>query len=116
MRRYCGRVRGQVDQWIASLVRYRDASSAIMSSRAGERASEGIEQPRDHYIPLRPADLVRRLGDESLVTIFDREQFGQFCQLVEATIHHEYRSRLAELKAAYAPFDPDDDALGRYSL
>ena len=70
------------------------------------------EPPRDHYIPLRPADLVRKLGDEPSVTIFEREQFRQLCQLVEATIHHEYRSRLEELKAAYAPFDPDDDAAG----
>ena len=28
---------------------------------------------------------------------------------VEATIHHEYRTRLNELKSAYAPFDPDSD-------
>ncbi|MCI0360395.1 MAG: DUF3754 domain-containing protein, partial [Planctomycetaceae bacterium] len=50
------------------------------------------------------------------VTIFDREQFRQFCQLIEATIHHEYHSRLAELKTAYAPFDPDSDAATQYEL
>ena len=64
----------------------------------------------DHYIPLRPADLVRLLGDEPSVTIFEREQFQRLCQLVRASIHHEYHGRLEELKAAYAPFDPDDDA------
>jgi hypothetical protein len=64
----------------------------------------------DHYIPLRPADLVRLLGDEPSVTIFEREQFQQLCQLVGASIHHEYHGRLEELKAAYGPFDPDDDA------
>ena len=65
---------------------------------------------REHFIPLRPADLVQKLADDPAVTIFEREQFRQFCQLVEATIHHDYRSRLAELKTAYAPFDPDCDA------
>jgi hypothetical protein len=64
----------------------------------------------DHYIPLRPADLVRLLGDEPSVTIFEREQFQRLCQLVGARIHHEYHSRLEELKAAYGPFNPDDDA------
>src|SRR5688572_33293019 len=65
---------------------------------------------REHFIPLRPADLVQKLADDPAVTIFDREHFRRFCQLVEATIHHEYHSRLSELKTAYAPFDPDTDA------
>lgn len=72
--------------------------------------------PREHYIPLRPAELVRKLANEPAVTIFEREQFRQLCQLVEATIHHEYRSRLEELKTAYAPFDPDSDAEAPYPL
>jgi hypothetical protein len=71
---------------------------------------------REHFIPLRPADLVQKLADDPAVTIFDRQQFRQFCQLVEATIHHEYHSRLAELKTAYAPFDPDCDAATLYEL
>ncbi len=71
---------------------------------------------REHFIPLRPADLVQKLADDPAVTIFDREQFRQFCQLVEATIHHEYHSRLTELKSAYAPFDPDSDAAAQYEL
>ncbi len=65
---------------------------------------------REHFIPLRPADLVQKLADEASVTIFDREQFRQFCRLAEATIHHDFHSRLGELKTAYAPFDPDSDA------
>src|SRR4029453_1531210 len=65
---------------------------------------------REHFIPLRPADLVQQLADDPAVTIFDRELFRQFCRLVEATIHHEYHWRLAELKSAYGPFDPDSDA------
>src|SRR3954469_18574175 len=83
----------------------------------GEDQCEITRSPTsDHYIPLRPADLVRRLGDEPAVTIFERQQFRRLCQLVEATIHHEYRSRLEEIKAAYAPFDPDDDAATQFSL
>src|SRR5262245_48049939 len=87
-----------------------------MSKTTVEKVNAGTRQPRDHYIPLRPADLVRKLGDEPVVTIFERDQFQRLCQLVEATIHHEYRSRLEQMKAAYAPFDPDDDAATQYSF
>ena len=87
-----------------------------MSRAANLRPEIDAALPRDQYIPLRPADLVRKLEDEPQVTIFEREQFRRFSQLVEATIHHEYRSRLEEIKAAYAPFDPDDDAAIQYSL
>jgi hypothetical protein len=78
--------------------------------------SEPARPPRDAYIPLRPADLLRKLGDEPEVTIFERQQFRQLGQLLAATIHHEYRTRLEELKAAYAPFDPDDDAATLYTF
>src|SRR5205823_14017232 len=70
----------------------------------------------DHYIPLRPADLVRLLGDEPSVTIFEREQFRRLCQVLQATIHHEYHARLSKLKEDYSPFDPDDDARGRFPV
>ena len=83
-----------------------------MSRAGGQHDSlPATTEPREHFIPLRPADLVQKLADDPAVTIFERELFRRFCQLVEATIHHEYRTRLEELKAAYAPFDPDSDAL-----
>src|SRR4051812_21713011 len=66
----------------------------------------------DHYIPLHAADLARRLGDEPSVTTFERERFQRLCHLLQATIHHEYHSRLTKLKEDYAPFDPDDDGRG----
>jgi hypothetical protein len=71
---------------------------------------------QDHFIPLRPAELVRKLGDEASVTIFEREQFRALSELIEATIHNECRSRLSRLKADYAPFDPDDDSAGHEEL
>ena len=74
-------------------------------------SSANRDTPREHFLPIRPADLAQRLADEPSVTIFEREQFRRFCQLVGATIHHESHSRLEELKTAYAPFDPDSDAV-----
>ena len=71
---------------------------------------------REHYIPLRPAEMVQKLANDPALTIFESELFRQFCRLVEATIHHEYWSRLNELKAVYAPFDPDGDSLTQPAL
>jgi len=64
---------------------------------------------REHFIPLRKTDLVRLLTDDHRLLPYERVPFGQFCELVGATIHHAYHGRLEELKAAYAPFDPDAD-------
>ncbi len=62
---------------------------------------------REHYIPLRKADLVDLLcGDRGL----DREaagQFREFAKLIGATFHFEYFQLLEALKDEYAAFDPD---------
>lgn len=68
----------------------------------------------DHYIPLRPADLIRKLADEPAVTIFERELFLKLCELAQAAVHHEYHDKLTALKASYAPFDPDSEALPQF--
>jgi hypothetical protein len=70
----------------------------------------------DHHLPLRPADLVRKLADEPALTIFEREQFRALCQFVAATIHHDYHARHLALQAAYAPFDPDDDSAALFPV
>src|SRR4051794_7317451 len=71
---------------------------------------------REQYIPLRPDELIDKLANDPAVTIFEREQFFELCQLVEALLHEEARRRLKQLKTAYAPFDPDDDAATRCPL
>ena len=63
----------------------------------------------EHFIPLRKADLVRMLREDAALPVQEREQFDQFCELVAATIHHDYHGRLEDLKEAYASFDPDAD-------
>jgi hypothetical protein len=64
---------------------------------------------REHFIPLMKSDLIELLCAEKNLTEPEREQFRQFCRLVTATFHFEYNQRLEQLKAAYAPFDPDAD-------
>jgi len=70
---------------------------------------------RDHYIPLRPTDLIQKLANEPQVTIFEREQLVQLYKLLEATIHYQYQSRLSALKTAYLPFNPDEETIEQAS-
>ena len=90
-------------------------------NRAGEEQRDeprAVEMPHDHYIALRPWELLARLADHSNVTIFEREQFRQLGALLAATIHHEYRTRLVadvvtgklDVRAAAAAGPTEDES------
>lgn len=74
-------------------------------------------RPRDHFIPLRTAELIQALCAGKETPAAQREDFRQFCHRVAGVLHGEYSRLLDRLKAAYAPFDPDADtcALARTS-
>lgn len=72
-------------------------------------------EDREHYIPIRVADLVEHLCRESgpragqALTAEDQEQFRRFARSVSFHLHAIYLAELRRLKDAYAPFDPDAD-------
>src|SRR4029077_20419197 len=66
-------------------------------------------QPREHFIPLRKAEMVRVLGEEKQLYAHERQQFLKLCSLVGSTIHFHYHQKLEELKEAYFNLDPDVD-------
>jgi hypothetical protein len=71
---------------------------------------------REKFIPLRAADLLRRLAAVPTLSASQRDRFQQLCRLLMATFHYEFHGKLQELKAAYAPFDPDADTLDERPL
>lgn len=71
---------------------------------------------REHYIPLRKADLVRYLTADAALDLEERARVASLCKLLDATIHHHYHARLEALKEAYAAFDPDAEARPREQL
>jgi hypothetical protein len=71
---------------------------------------------REHFIPLRKTELIDLLCADKDLAPSDADQFRQFCQLVSAIFHFEFNQRLEELKAAYAPFDPDTDTISLVKL
>jgi hypothetical protein len=74
----------------------------IFHAAAGTACSE-----REHYIPIRKAELVRLLAAQECLPAYQQKAFEQLCRLLEATLHYEYHERLEELKNLYADFDPD---------
>jgi hypothetical protein len=69
---------------------------------------------REHFIPLRRADLVDMLCADPDLKADDGELFRQFCRLIAGLRHLEYNQTLERLKEAYAPFDPDSDCMSPY--
>lgn len=70
---------------------------------------------REHFIPIRVADLVDYLCDESgpvvgqKLTPDEKTAFREFARAVGGRVHAIYQGELRTLKDAYAPFDPDAD-------
>jgi hypothetical protein len=64
---------------------------------------------REHFIPIRQAELVDLLCRYKGLSAAEQDQVRELAKLLEATFHFEYHQRLEGLKAAYAPFDPDAD-------
>jgi hypothetical protein len=63
----------------------------------------------EHFIPLRKAELIDRLCQQTVLSPADCDGFRRLCQLLDATLHFEYHAHLEDLKTAYASFDPDAD-------
>ncbi len=65
---------------------------------------------REHYIPLRPAELMQRLLNEPLLSSTERDSLQRFGHLLTAILHREHHAQLMHVKNDYAPFDPDAQA------
>lgn len=70
----------------------------------GDRMAAG-----QRFIPVRQSDLVDVLADEGRLPPDDQDAFRSLVDLLDATVHFEFRARLEALKDAYAPFRQDPD-------
>ena len=71
---------------------------------------------REHFIPLRRQDLIDWLCADPALTPEDRDCFRHLCRSLSAACHFQFNQRFEELKAAYAPFDPDSDVQPLFRL
>lgn len=71
---------------------------------------------RHHFIPLARSELIDLLCADATWPEGERDVFRALCERVTAAYHFRYHRRLLELKADYAPFDPDTDNLPVFRL
>lgn len=82
----------------------------MTTETTGEKQSgvDGIA-PGQRFIPVRQSDLVGLLTDDGRLPPDDQDAFHSLADLLDATVHFEFRTRLETLKDAYAPFRHDPD-------
>ena len=72
-----------------------------------EQVSVDLNAEREHFIPIRKADLVQRLSQG--LASNERKLFIELSRLLAATFHYEFHLRMEQLKDAYAMLNPDRD-------
>ncbi|MDQ3768851.1 MAG: TMEM143 family protein [Actinomycetota bacterium] len=75
----------------------------------GDAAGQALTRSPGKFIPFRRADLVEMLSADDRLPASERDGFRSLAELLSATFHFEFRSRLEALKDAYAPFAHDPD-------
>ena len=74
---------------------------------AADKLPDATRRRREHFLPIRKPDLVRLiLSDERLATN-EIADLNSICHRLDALIHLRFHGLLSQLKAAYAPCDPD---------
>jgi hypothetical protein len=94
-------------------------SSRIVAEPGGDDATlaphESFDgcyaENRERMIPLRVCDLDRLLLGDPRLSASDRTVWSQLSTLVASIFHHEFHTRLRDLKDLYTPLDPDSDCV-----
>src|SRR5262249_38151065 len=80
------------------------AASAIEDRRRSRSSAMAV---REHYIPLRLAELIDVLSTDVALDSEEQDAMRRWCTLLSATLHFRYQQFREKVKGAYAPFDPD---------
>ncbi len=70
---------------------------------------ESSQPEREHFIPFSRADVVAACLADPRWSPAERVELTGLCGILASTFHFEFHERLEELKALYAPFNPDAD-------
>ena len=84
------------------------ASLKKFGKRTPDR-SETRRVGREHFIPVRPAELVELLAESDQLTSCERDAFLRLCGHLQTTFHVESHRQLRQLQNTYACVNPDAD-------
>ena len=77
-----------------------------------------VEQNREAFIPYSRQALIDLCLSDNKLTVREKEQFQEFCQILAAYYHFKFHSYLENIKHNYTPFNPDarEISLTQYDL
>ena len=64
---------------------------------------------KERFIPYRRSDVIRMCLADGHLSQLEKQQFGNFCLILNSLFHFELHKELELLKECYAPFNPDKD-------
>jgi hypothetical protein len=69
---------------------------------------------RDHFIPIRKADVLNALIAQGPLAGPEQEKFRQLCRLLGAIYHYQYFDQLDRMRDDYFYFNPEIDSHARF--
>ena len=77
-------------------------------------AASVIRAKRDHFIPVRKADILDALVEHGALAKDQLRHFRRLCRLLAAIYHYRYFDRLERLRADYFYFNPELEPHARF--
>lgn len=68
-----------------------------------------IQNKIERFIPFCGAEILDMLCAENWLSTSDKQQFRNFCIILESLYHFEFHAKIKDIKNYYHPFDPDKD-------
>jgi hypothetical protein len=82
---------------------------SLLARLCAIRIVSRMSDDREHFLPIRRADLERVLLAEA--DSAQRDELAGFIAILAATIHDDFHARLEKLKDLYDPINPDRDTI-----
>lgn len=72
-----------------------------------------VEPNREAFIPYTRQALIGLCLSDNKLTVTEKKQFKEFCQILAAYYHFKFHSYLENIKHNYTPFNPDESGIAQ---
>ena len=85
----------------------------IVEASAAPSPEAPPSDDRRRFIPYTKAEIIQFVCADGVLPPEDTQKLRAFCDVLQGLYHFQFHAKLEELKAAYYPFNPDNDGAGR---
>ncbi len=88
-------------------------SVATNDTSPESKHDDGIDRNkyREKFIPINKSDLINLILEDGKLTESQKEDFKEFCEILESIYHREFYLKQKEIKECYYPLNPDLDVV-----